>query len=94
MNAPKDAPRPNLVLLDLNLPRMNGHEALVDMKNDPDLRPIPVVVLSGSDAERYVPEAYDRHANSFVVKPISTEDVVHVLESIEDFWLVAAKLAP
>ena len=58
MNAPKDAPRPNLVLLDLNLPRMNGHEALVDMKNDPDLRPIPVVVLSGSDAERYVPEAY------------------------------------
>jgi len=88
------APRPNLVLLDLNLPKMSGHEVLAEMKNDPELRRIPVVVLSGSDADRDVSEVYDRHANSFVVKPISTEDFVRVLKSIEDFWLVAAKLPP
>ena len=70
------APRPDLVLLDLNLPRMDGREVLAEVKADPDLRTIPVVVLTTSEAEEDVLRSYDLHANAYVTKPFSTKDLI------------------
>ncbi|MFB6136539.1 MAG: response regulator [Halobacteriaceae archaeon] len=88
----EDAPRPDLVLLDLNLPRMNGREVLEEMKSDPDLRRIPVVVLTSSAAEEDIVESYDLHANAYLTKPVGIDGFVEVVESIEDFWLTVVKL--
>lgn len=87
-----DAPRPDLILLDLNMPRMDGREVLVEIKKDPSLRRIPVVVLTTSDAEQDVLKTYDLHANCYVTKPIDFEQFIAVLRSIEDFWLTIVKL--
>jgi two-component system, chemotaxis family, response regulator Rcp1 len=89
-----DAPRPDLVLLDLNMPRMDGHELLAEIKNDPDLRRIPVVILTHSEAARDVHAAYDGHANCYVVKPVHLEHFAHVMKSVENFWLATAVLPP
>ena len=89
-----DAPRPDLVLIDLNMPRMDGHELLSEMKNDPNLRRIPVVILTHSEEARDVYEAYDRHANSYVVKPVHFEHFAHVMKSVEQFWLTTSTLPP
>lgn len=89
-----DAPRPDLVLLDLNLPRMDGREVLSEMKNDKQLRSIPVVVLTVSSAERDVLETYALHANCFITKPIDLYQFSHVVKSIQDFWLTIVKLPP
>lgn len=87
-----DAPRPDLILLDLNMPRMDGREVLVEIKKDPSLRRIPVVVLTTSDAEQDVLKTYDLHANCYVTKPIDLEQFITVVRSIEDFWLTIVKL--
>lgn len=87
-----DAPRPDLILLDLNMPRMDGREVLVEIKKDPSLRRIPVVILTTSDAEQDVLKTYDLHANCYVTKPIDFEQFIAVLRSIEDFWLTIVKL--
>ena len=79
--------RPDLILLDLNLPRMDGHEVLVEIKNDPLLAAIPVVVLTTSKAEADVVQAYDAHANSYVRKPLDFEAFLTVVRSIDDYWL-------
>ena len=84
--------RPDLILLDLNLPRVGGRELLAEIKADPCLRRIPVVVLTSSDAEHDILDAYDRHANCYVRKPLDLEDFLRVLRHIAEFWLTVAKL--
>lgn len=89
-----DAVRPDLILLDLNLPKKDGREVLEDIKSDPDLRYIPVVVLTSSQAEQDILRAYDLHANCYVSKPVDLDQFIHVVHSIEDFWFTIVKLPP
>lgn len=84
--------RPDLILLDLNLPRMNGFEVLDAIKEDPDLKRIPVVVLTTSQAEQDIIRSYNLYANAYVTKPVDLEQFIHVIKSIEDFWLEVVKL--
>jgi two-component system response regulator len=81
------APRPDLILLDLNLPRKNGREVLYEIKTDPQLRDIPVIVLTISTAEEDVLTAYRYHANCYVIKPVNLDSFFRVLQSIERYWL-------
>ncbi|MFC1706223.1 response regulator [Planctomycetota bacterium] len=90
----EDMPRPDLVLLDLNLPKRDGREVLADIKSDPDLKRIPVVVLTVSKAEEDVLRSYDLHANCYVTKPIDLDQFLTVIRSIEDFWLTIVRLPP
>jgi chemotaxis family two-component system response regulator Rcp1 len=85
---------PDLVLLDLNLPRKDGREVLEEIKEDPELKLIPVVVLTTSEAERDLVKTYDLHANAYVVKPIDLDRFVEVVQAIEDFWFAIVKLPP
>jgi CheY-like chemotaxis protein len=89
-----DAPRPDLILLDLNLPRVDGRQVLAEIKPDPDLRQIPVVVLTSSAAEQDIARAYDLHANCYVVKPVDFDSLLQVVKSIESFWFAVVKLPP
>lgn len=86
--------RPDLILLDLNLPKKDGREVLEDIKADPQLRYIPVVVLTSSQAEQDILRAYDLHANCYVTKPVDLDQFIHVVRSIEDFWFTIVKLPP
>lgn len=88
-----DHPRPDLILLDLNLPRMDGREVLATIKDDPDLRRIPVVILTSSEAESDIMRAYDLHANCYIVKPVDLDQFIHVIRTIEGFWLSVVKLS-
>ncbi len=88
----KDAPRPDLILLDLNLPRKNGREVLLEIKANPSLRQIPVVVMTTSRSEQDIERAYELNANCYITKPIELEDFLGVVHSIEDFWLTKAML--
>jgi CheY-like chemotaxis protein len=83
----KDAPRPDLILLDFNLPRMDGRKVLAEVKGDPDLRRIPVVVLTTSRSEEDVLAAYDLHANAYVTKPVKLEQFMRIVALIDEFWL-------
>jgi CheY-like chemotaxis protein len=87
-----DAPRPDVVLLDLNLPRKNGRTVLEEIKADPDLRRIPVVILTSSKAEEDILDSYDSHANCYVTKPGDLEQFIEVVKSIEGFWVQIVKL--
>jgi len=89
-----DAPQPDLVLLDLNLPRKDGREVLAEIKEDPKLKLVPVVVMTTSEAERDLVKSYDLHANAYVVKPIDLERFIEVVQSIEVFWFTIVKLPP
>lgn len=84
--------RPDLILLDLNLPRKSGQEVLAEIKADPALRQIPVIVLTTSEAEADILRSYSLHANSYVVKPVDLDRFIHIIHSIETFWLTAVKL--
>jgi two-component system, chemotaxis family, response regulator Rcp1 len=90
----ENAVRPDLILLDLNLPRKDGREVLEEIKADPSLRHIPVVVLTSSQAEEDIVRAYDLHANCYVTKPVDLDQFIRVVESIEDFWFTIVKLPP
>lgn len=90
----EDAPRPDLIILDLNLPRRSGREVLEVIKNDAALRRIPVVVLTTSMAEDDVLRAYDLNANCYITKPIDLEELVKVVRAIDNFWLSIVKLPP
>jgi chemotaxis family two-component system response regulator Rcp1 len=89
-----NAPRPDVVLLDLNLPRKDGREVLDEMKSDPDLRRIPVVVLTTSKAEQDILRSYDLHANCYITKPVELDRFVEVVQAIENFWMTIVKLPP
>lgn len=84
--------RPDLILLDLNLPRKNGQEVLQEVKNDPDLKMIPVVVLTTSKAEEDVLKAYGHHANCYITKPVDFIEFAAVIKSIEQFWFAVVTL--
>jgi CheY-like chemotaxis protein len=86
------APRPDLVLLDLNLPTKDGREVLRELKADPALRRIPVVVLSTSDAPQDIADAYDLHANCYITKPVEMTRFIEVMRLIEQFWLTVVQL--
>ncbi len=86
------APLPDLILLDLNLPRKDGREVLEEIKDDPDLRLVPVVVLTTSAAERDLVKTYDLHANAYVIKPIGLDQFIEVVHAIENFWFMVVKL--
>jgi two-component system, chemotaxis family, response regulator Rcp1 len=87
-----NVPRPDIILLDLNLPRKDGRVVLAEIKKDPDLRRIPVIVLTTSKAEEDVLHTYDLHANCYIAKPLDLEQFITVVKSIEDFWFTVAKL--
>lgn len=85
---------PDLILLDLNLPRMNGHEVLATIKEDEVLRRIPVVIVTSSRADRDIATSYDLHANCFVTKPVDLDQFFHVVQALREFWFVVVKLPP
>ena len=88
------APRPGLILLDLNMPRMDGREALQAIKADPELRRIPVVVLTTSRAEQDVVQSYDLGVNAFVTKPVTFEELANAIRVLGNFWFEIVKLPP
>ena len=88
----KDAVRPDLILLDLNLPRKNGREVLAEIKQDPSLRRIPVVIMTSSDDEKDILAAYNLYVNCYVTKPVDLDQFIKVVKSIEHFWLSVVKL--
>lgn len=90
----KDAPMPDLILLDLNLPKKDGKEVLAEIKEEPKLRHIPVVILTISDDEHDILQSYDLHANCYITKPVDLERFMAVIRSVEDFWLSVVKLPP
>ncbi|TAK63169.1 response regulator [Methylobacter sp.] len=87
-----DAPRPDVILLDLNLPKKNGLEVLEEIKADPSLKRIPVVIITSSEAEQDILKTYDLHVNCYVNKPVDLEQFIKVVQSIETFWLTIVKL--
>jgi CheY-like chemotaxis protein len=93
-SGPQDAPRPGLILLDLNMPRMDGREALAEIKSDPDLRSIPVVVLTTSRADEDVVRSYDLGVNSFITKPVTFQGLVDAMKVVSRYWLEIVDLPP
>ena len=89
-----DSARPDLILLDLNLPKKNGHEVLQEIKADESLKRIPVVMLTTSSAEEDILAAYDRHVNAYITKPLDLNDFFSVVKGLEDFWLSIVHLPP
>ena len=87
-------PRPDIILLDLNLPKKDGREVLQEIKSDPALKQIPVVVLTTSKAEEDVVRSYNLHANCYVTKPVDLENFITAVQSIDRFWLTVATLPP
>ena len=86
------APQPDLILLDLNLPRMNGREFLAEIKESSEFRRIPVVVMTSSGAEEDIIRSYDLHANCFITKPVDLDQFITIIQSIKQFWLTIVKL--
>ena len=91
---PESAPRPSLILLDLNMPRKDGRTVLKELKNDPELRQIPVVVLTTSKADEDIYKSYDLGVNSYIVKPVTFEALVDILQTLEKYWFEIVELPP
>jgi CheY-like chemotaxis protein len=89
-----DRPVPDLILLDLNLPRKNGQEVLAEIKKDPKLKHIPVVILSSSKADEDILKAYNLHANCYITKPVDLNGFAQIMHSMEEFWFTIVKLPP
>lgn len=89
-----NAPKPDLILLDLNLPKKNGREVLAEIKEDPRLKRIPVVILTSSQAEKDIVMTYNLHANCYIKKPVDFDQFIDVVKSIENFWFNVVKLPP
>jgi CheY-like chemotaxis protein len=91
---PADAPRPGLILLDLNMPKMDGRTVLKEIKQDPDLRMLPVVILTTSKDDEDVYKSYDLGVNSYIVKPVTFEALVDILQTLEKYWFEIVELPP
>src|ERR1700684_784009 len=91
---PADAPRPGLILLDLNMPRKDGRTVLKELKTDPELRQIPVVILTTSKADEDIYKSYDLGVNSYIVKPVTFEALVDILQTLEKYWFEIVELPP
>jgi len=89
---PETSPRPGIILLDLKMPRMDGRSALKEIKNDPKLRQIPVVILTTSNADQDIYSSYDLGVNSYIVKPVTFESLVDVLQTLQKFWFQIVEL--
>ncbi|MGD0857268.1 MAG: response regulator [Dehalococcoidia bacterium] len=89
-----DVPRPDVILMDLNMPRKDGRRTLQEIKEDPDLKTIPVVILTVSDAEEDIVKSYNLHANCYVTKPMDLDEFSRVVRGIENFWFTIVKLPP
>lgn len=89
---PASSPRPGLILLDLNMPKMDGREALAAIKAHPELRRIPVVIMTTSQAEEDISRSYDLGANSFVTKPVTFERLVHLMQTLKHYWIDIVEL--
>ena len=89
-----DVPRPDLILLDLSLPRMDGEEVLARLKSDDSLRQIPVIVLTSSRAEEDIVRSYDRHANAYLTKPVDPDEFIETVRAFEKFWFSVVRLPP
>ncbi|OVE84886.1 response regulator [Natronolimnobius baerhuensis] len=89
-----DAPRPDLILLDLNLPRTDGEEVLLELKADPELRSIPVIVLTSSRAEEDIARSYELHANAYLTKPVDPDEFIETVRAFEEFWFSVVRLPP
>jgi chemotaxis family two-component system response regulator Rcp1 len=89
-----DKPHPDLIILDLNLPKKSGHEVLAEIKGDDELKRIPVVVLSASKAEKDIHRSYSLHANCYITKPVDLDQFIHVIKSVNSFWFSIVKLPP
>ena len=92
MNEYSDAPQPDIILLDLNLPRKDGREVLKEVKKNEDLKSIPIVILTTSSAKEDVIKTYNNHANCYITKPVDFDQFLMVINAIEDFWLKVVKL--
>jgi two-component system, chemotaxis family, response regulator Rcp1 len=90
----KNAPKPDLIMLDLNLPKMDGRQVLKELKNDPILKTIPIIVLTTSRAEEDILRSYELHANCYISKPVDFKQFITVVKSIENFWLSVITLPP
>ncbi|AGB36362.1 response regulator [Natronococcus occultus] len=90
----EDAPRPDLVLLDLNLPRKDGEEVLAELKDDPELQSIPVIVLTSSRAEEDIARSYELHANAYLTKPVDPDEFIETVRAFEKFWFSVVRLPP
>lgn len=90
----KDAVRPDVILLDINLPKKDGREVLGIIKQDENLSAIPIVMLTSSEAEKDILKSYELHANCFITKPVTLDSFMEVVKSIEEFWLTIVKLPP
>jgi CheY-like chemotaxis protein len=90
----KNVPKPDLIILDLNLPRKDGREVLSEIKSDEELKHIPIVIMTISQAEEDILKSYNLHANCFITKPIDLNQFIKVVRSIEDFWFTIVKLPP
>ena len=90
----RGATRPDVILLDLNMPRMDGRQVLEAIKSDPELQRIPVVVLTTSEADEDILRAYELHANCYITKPVDMSQFIKVVRSIEDFWFTVVRLPP
>ncbi|MGE5456998.1 MAG: response regulator [Methanococcaceae archaeon] len=88
------APRPDIILLDLNLPKKNGREVLAEIKSDNTLKSIPVIILTTSQAEKDITESYELNANCFITKPVDLDDFFRVIKTLQEFWLKIVKLPP
>jgi two-component system, chemotaxis family, response regulator Rcp1 len=87
-----DAVRPDIIFLDINLPKKNGFEVLAEIKQDPDLKHIPVIILSTSASKHDIQKAYELHANCYLIKPVELEDFFRVIRSLENFWFNVASI--
>lgn len=87
-----DSPRPDLILLDLNLPRKDGREVLAELKGSPGLKRIPVIILTTSKSDEDIVKSYDLHANCFITKPVDLDHFIHIIRSIENFWFTIVSL--
>lgn len=90
----EDAPYPDIVLLDLNLPKIDGHEVLQQIRNDDELRTLPVIILTSSESKDDVVESYELNSNAYITKPVTADDFINLVDTFEEFWFTIVRLPP